>query len=67
MQNISSPSKQLILNKDLFKVAIVGNFSIERGIDRVFSIANKLSKHSKIVFIVIGDKIVLEKFPNLLN
>lgn len=67
LQNIIPSSKQVILKKDLFKVAIIGNFSLERGIDRVFSIANKLSKHPKIVFIVIGDKIVLEKIPKSLK
>ena len=52
---------------DGIKVAIVGNFSLERGIDRIFSIAKKLPKDSNITFIIVGDKIVNENIPKSLK
>ena len=67
LNKVVTPSNQLVVNKDIFKVAVVGNFSLERGIDRIFSIAKKLSNYPKIVFIVIGDKIVNEKIPKSLK
>ena len=57
LQNIATQSKQVFV-KIYLKLLSSEFFLRKRGIDRVFFIANKLSKHSKIIFIVIGDKIV---------
>ncbi len=60
-------AEKFILQTDGLKIAVLGNFSLDRGIDRVLSLAKKVPIKSNIKIIVIGDKIINENIPKSLR